>query len=245
MNNAWILVLGANSDMALATAGRFARAGYNLYLASRNQVELEKNAADLTLRFGVQARALPFDGRDFVTHQHFYATLAEKPQGVILAFGTMHDQGLAQKDFELAREMVETNYLGAISILEIVAADLAARKSGFIVGVSSVAGGRGRQSNYLYGSSKAGLSAYLGGLRHRLHKFGVSVLTVKPGFIATKMTAHLDLPPKLTAQPEDVAEAIFKGVEKKKNIIYVKPIWRLIMLIIVHLPEYVFKKTNL
>lgn len=241
----WLLILGANSDMAIATAKHYAKNGYNLYLASRNLSECEKNATDLRLRYPVEVQALTFNARDFNSHMGFYESLAVKPQGVIVAFGVMHDQIQAQADFGLAQEMIEANYAGAVSILEIVSADFEQRQSGFIVGISSVAGDRGRQSNYIYGSTKAAFSTYLAGLRHRLVKFNVSVLTVKPGFVATKMTADLDLPAKLTAQPEQVAEAIFNAAAKKKSTIYVKPIWRLIMLLIIHVPNFVFHKTKL
>jgi short-subunit dehydrogenase len=241
----WLLILGANSDMAIATAKHYAKNGYNLYLASRNINECEKNAVDIRLRYAVEVQALAFDARDFASHATFYQSLAIKPQGVVIAFGVMHEQQLAHADFVLALDMIEANYAGAVSILEIIAADFEQRQSGFIVGISSVAGDRGRQSNYIYGSTKAAFTTYLAGLRHRLVKSNVSVLTVKPGFVATKMTADLDLPAKLTAQPEQVADAIFKAVEKNKSIIYVKPIWRLIMLLIIHVPNFVFHKTKL
>lgn len=241
----WVLILGANSDIAIATARRFAKAGCNLYLASRNMDELEKTATDIQLRNQIEVKAVALDATDFASHVAFYKSLEPKPAGVIVAFGVMHDQKAAQDDFVLAQQMVNTNYLGALSLLENCCADFAARKSGFIVGISSVAGDRGRKSNYIYGSSKAAFTAYLAGLRHRLINQGVSVLTVKPGFVATKMTAGLDLPAKLTAQTDEVAEAIFRGVKKEKQVIYIKPIWRSIMLIIQHLPNFVFHRTQL
>lgn len=244
-NAPWLLILGANSDIAIATAHKYAQAGYNLYLASRNLEELNKFAADIQLRYGVQASALAFDARNFNSHANFYAQLAQKPGGVIVAFGAMHEQVEAQKNFLLAAETMESNYIGAVSILEIIAADFELRSSGFIIGISSVAGDRGRQSNYIYGSSKAAFSAYLAGLRHRLSKKNVTVLTVKPGFVTTKMTAHLDLPKALTANPMEVAKAIYLAVEKNKSVIYVKPVWRFIMLIITHVPSFIFNKTKL
>lgn len=244
-SNPWLLILGANSDMAIACAKRYAQAGFNLYLASRNLSECEKTATDLSLRYPVEIQALQFDAENFIDHANFYENLVVKPIGVIVAFGLMKDQQTAQSDFHEAKAMINTNYCGAVSILEIIATDFEQRQSGFIVGISSVAGDRGRQSNYIYGSSKAAFSAYLAGLRHRLVKSGVTVLTVKPGFVATKMTKDLDLPSQLTAQPEQVAQAIFKAVENKNSVIYVKPIWRLIMFIIIHLPNFVFHKTKL
>ena len=245
MNRAWVLILGANSDMAIACARRFAQADYNLYLASRNLEKLEKTAQDIRVRSQVEVQTLSLDASDFATHADFYDQLPTKPVGVIVAFGVMYDQLAAQKDFDLIQQTINTNYLGAMSLLEIIATDFELRKKDFIVGLSSVAGDRGRQSNYIYGSSKAGLSAYMAGLAHRMAKVGVSVLTVKPGFVATKMTAHLDLPAKLTATPEEVAQAIFRAVQKKKTVLYVKPIWRLIMLIIIHLPTFIFHRTKL
>lgn len=245
MTHDWILVLGANSDMARAAARRFAQAGYNIYLASRNTEELDNEVRHLELKYRIKAQARFFDALDFSSHASFYSGLDPKPSGAVLAFGILGDQTQTQGDFQHARMIIETNYTGAVSILEVIAADLERRGHGFIVGISSVAGDRGRRSNYMYGSAKAGLTAYLSGLRHRLFPANVNVLTVKPGFAATKMTAGLDLPQKLTAQPEEAGEQIFKGVKKKKNTIYVKPIWRLIMWIIIHLPECIFKRTKL
>jgi short-subunit dehydrogenase len=245
MNRSTVLVLGANSDIATATARRFAAEGYNLQLASRNLAELKKIASDITIRYDVEVTPLKFDATEYESHPRFYRSLKEKPEGVIVAFGTMYDQQNAQQDFELSKTMIETNYLGAVRMLELIAADFEEREHGFIVGISSVAGDRGRQSNYIYGSTKAALSSYLQGLSHRLAGSNVSVLTVKPGFVDTKMTAHIDLPDLLTAQPEEVAEAIFKGLRKQKEAIYVSGIWRLIMLIIIHIPSFIFKKTKL
>jgi short-subunit dehydrogenase len=245
MNQEWVLILGANSDMAKAAARRFAQSGYNIQLGSRNMEELSAEADNLKVRYGVETRTFFFDALDFDSHSAFYANLNAKPSGVIVAFGVLGNQSDAQNDFRSAKAIIDTNYSGAVSNLEVIAADFEKRRWGFIVGISSVAGDRGRQSNYIYGSAKAGFSTYLSGLRHRLFTAGCTVLTVKPGFVATKMTSGLDLPEKLTASPQDVAEKIFSGVRKKKDTIYVKPIWRVIMWIIIHLPELVFKRTGL
>ncbi|WP_419655313.1 short chain dehydrogenase/reductase [Desulfosarcina variabilis str. Montpellier] len=245
MTKDWVLILGANSDMARATARRFASAGYNIQLASRNIEELKKESEHIRVKYRVEVQEFFFDALNFDSHADFYTELKEKPSGVVVAFGILGDEKNARRDFPAAKTIIDTNYTGAVSILEIIAADFERRRWGFIVGISSVAGDRGRQSNYLYGSAKAGFSAYLGGLRHRLFAAGVSVLTVKPGFVHTKMTRDLDLPEKLTATPEEVAEKIFSGVEKKKSTVYVKPVWMLIMSIIIHLPEWIFKRTKL
>lgn len=245
MNEKWILILGANSNIAIATAHRFAQDGSSIYLASRNVTELNKEASNLQIRYGVKVKVKYFDALDFKSHSNFYKDLSPKPEGVILAFGVLGDQKKQQKEFELAKLALDTNFMAAVSVLEPVASDFEQRKSGFIVGISSVAGDRGRASNYIYGSSKAGLSVYLEGLRHRLFKSNVHVLIVKPGFVATKMTANMDLPQRLTAEPNQVANAIYKGVSKKKNTIYIKSIWRYIMMIIRLIPESIFKKLNL
>ena len=137
------------------------------------------------------------------------------------------------------------NYVGAVSILNIIAAKYVEAGKGVIVGISSVAGERGRQSNFFYGSAKAGFTAYLSGLRNRLFPKNVHVLTVKPGFVATKMTENMVTPKPVTATPDEVANAIYTAVEKKKNVIYVKWMWRWIMLIIRSIPESMFKKLKL
>lgn len=243
--NSWVLILGANSDMAVALAKRFAREGYNIYLASRNVSECLKNAADIEIRYKVDVKVLVFDALNFGEHSRFYSSLPVKPQVAIVAFGFMSDQKLAQVDFSLAKMMIDTNYMGSVSILEHIASDFEERKQGFIVGLSSVAGDRGRMSNYIYGSTKAAFSTYLDGLRHRLIKSNVNVLTVKPGFVDTKMTTGLELPRSLTAKPELVANAIFKAVQNKKSIVYVTSIWFFIMFIIKRLPNFIFHKTKL
>lgn len=246
MKNArWILILGANSDIAISIARCYAKSGFNLYLAARNISECEKNAADLMLRFKVKTQCLLFDALDFDNHIQFYQNLKDKPWGVVVAFGVMFDQIDSQNNFNLTKRMIETNYTGTINILEIIASDFEKRKFGFIVGISSVAGDRGRMSNYIYGSTKAAFSNYLAGLCHRLVRSNITVLNVKPGFVSTKMTKHLSLPKILTANTDQVANAIYKAVNKKKTTIYVLPIWRIIMLFIVHLPDTIFHKTKL
>jgi decaprenylphospho-beta-D-erythro-pentofuranosid-2-ulose 2-reductase len=151
----------------------------------------------------------------------------------------------AQKNFKAAQEIINTNYVGAVSILNVVANDFENRKRGTIVGISSVAGDRGRQSNYVYGSAKAGFTAFLSGLRNRLYHHGVHVLTVKPGFVKTQMIENLKTPAPITAIPKQVADRIFKAVRKKKDNIYVLPIWSMIMLVIKSIPEGIFKKLKL
>ncbi|HEX2535106.1 MAG TPA: SDR family NAD(P)-dependent oxidoreductase, partial [Chitinophagaceae bacterium] len=159
--------------------------------------------------------------------------------------GYMTENETAIRSLDETLRTIHTNYTGAVSILNVVAADYMARKSGTIVGISSVAGLRGRQSNYIYGSAKAGFTAYLSGLRNRLFHEGAHVVTVLPGFVYTKMTEHLNLPKLLTAQPEAVGSVVYEAVQGKKNTVYVKWFWRWIMLIITSVPEFIFKKKKL
>jgi short-subunit dehydrogenase len=239
------LILGANSDIARAIAHRYAKEGYHLQLAARKSERLEADVNDLQIRYGISAQALEFEARDYASHPAFYQGLSPKPGLVFCVFGYLGDQETAQTDWNMAAEILETNFNGAVSILHQAGNEMEKLGRGTIVGISSVAGDRGRASNYYYGSAKAGFSAFLSGLRNRLAKKGVHVLTVKPGFVDTAMTEGLDLPPLLTAKPEQVANDVFRAVSKKKNIIYTKWMWKWIMLIIRNIPEGIFKKLKL
>ncbi|WP_224997458.1 SDR family oxidoreductase [Cesiribacter sp. SM1] len=241
----YILILGATSDMAYATAREFAQRGWGLLLAARNEKQLAVLKNDLQTRYNVPVHTLVFEAADFGSHADFYSRLPHQPEVTALFFGYLGEQEKAQADWEEAKRIIDANYTGAVSILNLVANDYEQKKKGCIIGVSSVAGERGRKSNYLYGSAKAGLTAYLSGLRNRLTAAGVHVVTVKPGFVATRMTEHLKLPKPLTASPEQVGKAIFKAYIKKTNVLWVLPVWQLIMQNIRMIPEAVFKKMNL
>ncbi len=242
-------MLGAASTVARHIAACFARDGYALLLADFDTEECERIAADLRVRHETSCESLFFDATDYDSHEAFVAACAEKlggaPGGVVLCFGFMADQSDAEADFALARRTLDTNFTGAVSILERFAPLFEARKGGFIAGLSSVAGDRGRQTNYIYGASKGGFTVYLQGLRNRLHAAGVSVTTIKPGFMDTKMTYGMDLPGPLTAAPEAAAEAICRAIRKRKDTAYVMPVWRYIMLIIKSIPEWQFKKMKI
>lgn len=240
-----VLILGANSDVAESLAKLLAIKSHELILAGRSIEKLTALKSDLEIRFNATCSIAEFDAEKTDSHKQFYDSLNQKPDWVICAFGQLVDQDEAVENTELANNSYIVNMLGAISIMDIIAIDFEKRKRGVIVGISSVAGDRGRASNYTYGSAKAGFTAYLSGLRNRLYKSGVHVITVKPGFIKTKMTAHLELPNLLTASPEEVATKIEEAIRKKSNVIYVKWFWRYIMLIIKNIPEGLFKKLNL
>lgn len=240
-----ILILGATSDVAVAVARRFADDKYSLVLAARDKVNVERIAKDISIRTQAEVKTVVFDAMDTASHPAFYKSLGITPDVTVCVFGYLGDQRKAETDWSEAERIIQVNYMGAASILNIVADAYEKVGRGTIVGISSVAGERGRQSNYFYGSAKAGFTAYLSGLRNRMQKFGVSVITVKPGFINTRMTEGLKLPKPITAEPEHLGKAIFNAVQKKKDVIYILPIWRLIMLIIRNIPEGIFKKLKL
>ena len=240
-----VLLLGATSDIGLALAESYAQLGYTIQLAGRNSDQLNTIKSDLTIRFETDVQTYAFDACDFDSHTNFYHSLATKPDIAICIFGYLGDQEKAQANWNESKLIIDSNYTGACSILNIISNEMETKKAGTIVGISSVAGERGRQSNYMYGCAKAGFTAYLSGLRNRLFKSGVHVLTVKPGFVNTKMTEGLPLPKPLTAEPKDISKAILKAIDKKTNTIYVFAKWRLIMYIIKSIPEFVFKRLNL
>jgi short-subunit dehydrogenase len=243
-----IVVLGATSPIARATAEAFARGGWGVLLAARDREENETLAGDLRIRGGGEVWTLAFDALDFAGHDEFVKrcceTLGEEFEGVVLCFGTMPPQGEAEKDWATAKLIIDGNYSAAVSLLEKFAAAFEARKRGWICGVSSVAGERGRMSNYIYGSAKAGFSAYLDGLRNRLWHSGVHVLSVKPGPVDTPMTFGMDKLPFL-AQPGPVGESIYRAILAKRNTIYAPGIWRIIMGVIKSIPEFQFKKMKM
>ncbi len=241
----YILIIGATSDIARSVAEAYAAKGYDLCLAARRSGDLTDFAGSLEARYGRRVVCTDLDVVAYDTHRAFYESLDEKPVGVIQAVGYLGDQLAAQQDFEEAQAILNANLTGVVSLLNIVANDFEARREGFIVGISSVAGDRGKKSNYIYGSAKAGLTAYLSGLRNRLASANVHVLTVKPGFVETKMTEKMDLPPLLTKKPDQVAAAILRAQQSGRNEIYVGAVWRWMMVVIRAIPEALFKRLNM
>jgi decaprenylphospho-beta-D-erythro-pentofuranosid-2-ulose 2-reductase len=241
MSKGTVLILGARSDMAMAIAHCFAKEGYDIQLAARNADGLASDTSDIVLRYQVAVTQHEFDALNTESHGAFVEHLPVLPDIAVCAVGYMGEQAENERGTQAASLVMRSNYEGPASILAVLANHLEERGTGCLVGISSVAGERGRATNYIYGSAKAGLTAFLSGLRNRLAKKGVHVVTVLPGFVATKMTEGMYLPTKLTAQPEEVADAVLKAALKKQNVIYVKPIWRLIMMIIRNIPEQVFK----
>ncbi|MBM3288689.1 MAG: SDR family oxidoreductase [Candidatus Hydrogenedentes bacterium] len=243
-----VLVLGVTSAIARAVAAEFARHGHDLIVASRDIEETNAIASDLAVRHGVRVVAKLFEAEAFGTHAAFVDECVRDAavlDGVVIAFGFMDEQSVAQAKFDVARRTVDVNVAAVMSVCERFAPHLERARRGFIAGVSSVAGDRGRQSNYIYGASKAAMSAYLQGLRNRLHAARVHVATIKPGFVDTKMTWGLPLPGPLVATPERAARDIYHAIAAKKDVTYVPWFWRYIMLIIRAVPEWQFKKMKM
>ncbi|MGH1423335.1 MAG: SDR family oxidoreductase [Pseudooceanicola sp.] len=240
-----VLILGGRSDIGLATAHAFAAQGHPIQLAARNVATLETARNDLALRHSVEVSLHEIDALATQGHADFAASLTPEPGIVICAIGALGNQDKDEEDHANAVQVMRANFEGPASLMAVFANRMAARGQGTLVGISSVAGDRGRAANYIYGSAKAGFTAYLSGLRNRLAKQGVHVVTVKPGFVATSMTEGMDLPEKLTAEPEQVGAAILKAVQKRRNIVYVKPIWWVVMSVICSIPETIFKKLSI
>lgn len=243
-----VLILGATSGILRAVSHEFAARGHDLVLTGRDGVELKAMAADLEIRHGVRVRARHLDVLDFQTHEEaIEGCIAEaggRLAGAVLGIGYLGDQGNAGRDISEARRILDTNLTACVSLMTPLANHFEQQGGGFLCALSSVAGDRGRQSNYVYGSAKAGLSAYLSGLRNRLHHAGVQVTTVLPGFVDTAMTYGKE-GMFLVAPPERIARGIVRAVEKKRDVVYLPFFWRAIMLVIRSLPETVFKRLRL
>jgi len=237
-----VVILGARSDIGRAIARLYAARGHRVVLAARGN--LDADSRDLELRTGASARAVTFDVTDGAPDA-FFAALGEVPGTVVMVAGLLGEQARSASDDGSAALVIDTNFTGPGGRLLAGARVLSAARDGCIIGISSVAGDRGRGSNFIYGSAKAGLSAFLSGLRNAHARSGLHVLTVKPGFVATQMTAGMKLPPPLTASPEEVALAIMRAQEKGQDVIYVRGRWRLIMAIIRAIPERLFKRLSL
>lgn len=234
-----LLVLGANSDMAKAYAKQWRKKHVSapIYMASRNTEALQ----DFIQSSGLSnCDAVVFDAADFDSHKAFYEGLANKPSEVLYAAGAMSDNSEATEFWQQLEAMIDVNFKGAVSILNLIAADVDNINLKRIVGLSSLAGVRIKRSNYLYGMTKAGFTAYLRGLRQELHDRGIVVQSVEPGFVATKLTAGMNLNPSLLMPPEDVAGLIAKDQKTFSLVPGFK--WKIIRLIISLMPEFLVRK---
>lgn len=241
-----LLLIGGTSGIGRAVALHYAKAGWRVRLAARNMEEAERNANDIAIRCKVEVTTHALDILRIDTFEAFVDRLSELPDTVICVIGWMGSQRHAEGDFEHGSEVLRSSFMGPALLLGLFAKRFAARRSGVIVGISSVAGDRGRASNYYYGAAKAGFTAFLSGLRNRLATRGVRVVTIKPGFVRTKMTAGMVLPAGLTADPACVARVVFAAAERRKaDVVYVPGVWRPVMFLIRCLPETIFKRLHL
>jgi short-subunit dehydrogenase len=242
-----ILVLGATSGIAEATCRVWAAEGASLFLVARNPEKLAAVAADLKVRGAHFVDTAVADLDDTASHPELLAHAVNSLTGLDIAYlahGVLGDQAAAEADFPTAAQVLHTNFIAPVSLLTWLANHMVQRKSGVLAVLSSVAGDRGRKSNYVYGASKAGLSAFLGGLRNRVDREGVTVLTIKPGPTRTAMTSAMPGSEKF-ADVNAVARSIAAAISAKKDTLYVPFQWQPIMFIIRNIPERVFKKLNL
>lgn len=242
-----ILIVGATSAIAEATARRFAQHGASLFLLARNQERLDGLTNDLKIRGAANVGYAPFDANEYEQHKPLFDHAVNEMGGVdlvLVAHGSLSPQGACEQSAGLTLQELSTNMLSVISMLTNVANYFEAQGSGTIAVISSVAGDRGRQSNYVYGTAKGGLSIFLQGLRNRLYRSGVQVLTIKPGFVDTPMTASFKKGP-LWASPDSIAAGIEQAIRKKRDEIYLPGWWAWIMVGIRKIPESVFKKMKL
>ncbi|HEX4036871.1 MAG TPA: SDR family oxidoreductase [Acidobacteriaceae bacterium] len=242
-----VLALGATSAIAEATLRLLAEQGASFYLVGRSAEKLAAVRDDLVTRGASAARAHAADLDEMGAHPAMLAEAVATLGGIdvaLIAHGVLGDQGKAERDYAEAERVLVTNFLSPVSLVTWLANYFEREGRGTIAVISSVAGDRGRKSNYVYGASKGGLNVFLDGVRNRIDRAGVQVLTIKPGFVATPMTAHLK-PNALFAQPAVVAGHILRAIDGRKDVAYVPPLWGWIMLAVRSIPGRVFKKMNL
>jgi decaprenylphospho-beta-D-erythro-pentofuranosid-2-ulose 2-reductase len=242
-----VLVLGGGSDLALATCTRLAPRARTIVLAARKPETLDTAIADLRAAGAQRVEAVPFDATDYASHEAFvdrvFSTYGDFDV-VIVAFGVLGEQAQAERDNRAALDVIESNFVGAVSVAVPVANRLRQQGHGTIVALSSVAGERARRSNFVYGSSKAGFDAFFQGLGDALAGTAVHVMIVRPGFVHTKMTAGMKAAP-LATTPDKVADAIVAGLQREREIVWVPGGLRWVMSVLRHVPRPVFRRLPL
>lgn len=242
-----VLVLGATSAIAQATVRRLAARGASLYLVARHAERLDAVVRDARTRGASRVDSEALDLDDFAQHEPMIDRAAAALgglDGVLLAHGVLGNQEQAQRSYADTEKVLRTNFLSAVSLLTPLANRFEAQREGTLVVISSVAGDRGRQSNYVYGASKGALSVFLQGLRNRLAPAGVAVVTVKPGFVDTPMTAGVKKN-ALFASPDAVARGLLRAADARQDEVYLPDFWRPLMFVIRSIPERVFKRMKL
>ena len=242
-----VLIIGATSAIAEHCARIWAARGDALYLVARNEERLKTIAVDLKVRGAAQTHTYCIDLNDMDSHAALLDAAEAVMDGidtVIIAHGTLSNQKTCEQSVEETLLEINTNALSSISLLTLLANRFESNQAGTIAVISSVAGDRGRASNYVYGSAKAMITAFTSGLRQRLHKSNVAVVTIKPGFVDTPMTAEFKKG-LLWAKPQAVAAKIVRAIDTKKNEVYVPAFWWLVMTVIKAIPSRLFRKMTL
>ena len=241
-----MIVIGSNSEVAQAFVEKVLSSGEKfekIFLLTSNRETTEKFARHIDVKYIQTAEVIEID---LTKDLNFQQLEKVKSNLLFCAAGYLgKNTEEALYDVHNTEKIIEINYSRLVPLISFFAHKMEAARHGTIIGLSSVAGDRGRQSNFIYGSAKAGFTAYLSGLRNYLNDKKVHVMTVKPGFMKTKMTEGLPLNPVLTASPAEAAAAIYRAYKKQSNVVYVLPVWRYIMAIIRNIPEFVFKKLKL
>lgn len=242
-----VLVLGATSAIAIGTMRWMAPRGTHFFLVARDAEKLKVVAQDLSVRGAASVTTRVADLDDTSQHPQLLTEAAESLETIelaLIAHGVLGDQEAAQASYQAAEAILVTNLLSPVSLITWLANYFEATHQGTLAVISSVAGDRGRKSNYVYGASKGGLNTFLDGVRNRIDRAGVHVLTIRPGFVATPMTAHLKQGP-LFASPEDVGLGILRAIAARKDVVYLPAFWAMIMFVVRNVPGRIFKKLNL
>lgn len=245
-----VVIFGVTSAIAEQTARQLVQNGASIYCVGRNPDKLNKILTDLKVRAGSDQTIAGVSADLTDTYQHL-ALIEQASEALggldaaLIAHGTLPDQKACEADVVLTLQEIETNALSVVSLLSLLANQFEAQGKGVIAAISSVAGDRGRQSNYVYGAAKGMVSLFMQGLRNRLASRGVSVVTIKPGFVDSPMTADFDKSGPLWAKPETIAKGIVNAMQKGKGDVYLPWFWYMIMQIIKHIPEAIFKRLSL
>jgi short-subunit dehydrogenase len=242
-----VLIIGANSAIAEATARIYAARGASFFLLARDRERVQSLAADLRIRGAASVDFEMLNVNDFAMHRRLLEQARRSLETIdvaLIAHGTLSDQKACEVDFDVTLQELNTNAISVISCLTHLANMMKSQRSGTIAVISSVAGDRGRQSNYIYGTAKGALNVFTQGLRNRLYRSGVNVLTIKPGFVDTPMTKDFRKG-LLWVAPDHVARDIVRAIERRKLVIYTPAFWRLIMAVIRTIPEGLFRRLEL
>ena len=242
-----VLIIGATSAIAAETARVFAAYGARLFLTGRHSGRLDAVAADLKVRGAAQVETALLEVTDISRHAGVVEAAFAALGGldvVLIAHGTLPDQRRCEESVAETLAALEVNFTATIALLTLLANRFEAARQGCIGVITSVAGDRGRQSNYVYGAAKGGVERFLEGLRNRLFRSGVAVITIKPGFVDTPMTAGVAKNP-LFASPRRVGRAIYRAIEARRSVVYIPWFWRPIMFLVTALPESIFQRLRL